>query len=62
MNITKISYSKGMTLNMGNYESARFDYGLEAVLVVGEDVVIATAAIKNKVDGIFIKITYDLED
>ena len=27
--MTKVYYSCGRTLNMGNYESARFDFGLE---------------------------------
>lgn len=25
----KISISRGITINLGNYESARFDYGIE---------------------------------
>lgn len=37
MNIKKITYSAGATVNTGNFNSIRFDWSAEAELQVGDD-------------------------
>lgn len=38
MRVTKISVSRGATINLGSYESARLDLGFEVEIGAGEDV------------------------
>jgi len=38
MKVERIKASTGLTLNLGNYESARVDVGAEAVLEEGDDI------------------------
>ena len=38
MRITKLKLTLGRTLNLGNYETARIDVGVEAVLAEGDDI------------------------
>lgn len=37
MEITKITCSMGRTINLGNYESLRVDFGLEAIINEKDD-------------------------
>lgn len=48
MNVRRISVSFGATRNLQNYQSARFDAGVEADLEPGEDVEEAFAQLHRR--------------
>ena len=47
MNITKVSYSEGLTINTGNYESRRIDVGAETIVEHDEDPLLSLAFVKQ---------------
>lgn len=51
MKVTKVTYIRGMTINLGDYESLRIDIGAEADVDVDEDFEEARGSLKKMVDS-----------
>ncbi len=51
MKVRKITYSRGRTINLENFESLRFDMGAEAELDDGESFDVAYQALKSTIDA-----------
>lgn len=51
MRPTKVTYSRGLTLNVGNFESVRIDISVEAEVEPGETFQGAYQAAKKAVDA-----------
>lgn len=60
MELTTISYSHGLTINTGNYQSERIDVGATATLAIGdsisEEFAALVAIVKLRLEGERMKI------